>query len=189
MNKPEYDELIALARVAGDRLDAAGLTLGAAESCTGGLIGHLLTEIPGSSRYFMGGAVVYSYAAKEQVLGVDHDIIVADGAVSYAVAKQMAGGAIELFDVDLAVAVTGIAGPDGGMPGKPVGTVHIHVSAGGGYEDGRRFVWDSDRSGNKLLSAQAALTMLLEYLDRRDTTPPATVRAERSLNGQRSTRQ
>ncbi|MFN2201012.1 MAG: CinA family protein [Caldilineaceae bacterium] len=184
MNRPEQEELIELARAVGQRLDAAGLTLATAESCTGGLIGHLLTEIAGSSRYFEGGAVAYSYEAKETCLGVDHDTLVAEGAVSFAVAAQMAHGARSKFSADIAVAVTGIAGPDGGMPGKPVGTVHIHVCDANGYEDGRRFVWDSDRSGNKLLSAQAALSMTLEYVEHRDTRQP-----ERSFNGQRSTRQ
>lgn len=177
MDAPANEELVELARTVGDRLAESGLTFATAESCTGGLIGHLITEIAGCSRYFMGAAVVYSYEAKEQVLGVDRDVIVADGAVSHAVASQMARGARRLFGVDLAVAVTGIAGPGGGMPQKPVGTVHIHISTADGYEHGRRFCWNSDRSGNKLLSAQAALTMTLDYLSRR----------ERSLNGQRST--
>jgi PncC family amidohydrolase len=176
MAETTSDEVIALARTVGERLSESGLTFATAESCTGGLIGHLITEIPGCSEYFAGAAVVYSYEAKERVLGVDHDIIVADGAVSYAVAGQMARGAWSLFGVDLAVAVTGIAGPGGGMPQKPVGTVHIHVSAADGYEQGRRYVWNSDRSGNKLLSARAALTMALDYL----------VQRERSRNGQRS---
>jgi PncC family amidohydrolase len=183
MKRPEYNTLVELARDVGERLSTSDLTFATAESCTGGLIGHLLTEIPGSSRYFMGGAVVYSYEAKEQVLKVDHDVIVADGAVSYAVAEKMAHGALGLFDVDIAVAVTGIAGPDGGMPGKPVGTVHIHVSGKDGYEDGRRFVWKSDRSGNKLLSAQAAFRMVLEYLALPPALAQTTSRAERSFNG------
>ncbi len=142
--------------------------MAAAESCTGGLIGHLITEVSGCSKYFMGSAVVYSYDAKETVLGVDRDVIVTDGAVSYAVAKQMAHGALNLFGVDLAVAVTGIAGPLGGMPEKPVGSVYIHVSARDGYEDGRYYVWEADRAGNKLLSAQAGLTMTREYLTKRE---------------------
>lgn len=184
MKIPEQDELVDLARRVGEHLAQSGLTFAAAESCTGGLIGHIITEVPGCSEYFMGAAVVYSYEAKEQVLGVEHNVIVADGAVSYTVAGQMAQQARALYEVDVAVAVTGIAGPEGGMPGKPVGTVHIHVSAAGGYEDGRRFVWDSDRNGNKLLSAQAALQMTLDYLDQR-----RSLEQEERLNGQRSTRQ
>lgn len=183
MIRPGYEELTELAREVGTRLEAAGLTLATAESCTGGLIGHLITEIAGSSNYFVGGAVAYSYEAKEQVLGVDHDTLVAEGAVSYAIAAQMADGARKLFGVDVAVAVTGIAGPAGGIPGKPVGTTHIHVSAADGYEDGRRFVWDSDRSGNKLLSAQAALHMMIDYLANR-----GRVLEKRNADGQRSAR-
>lgn len=173
MNVPDERDIVELARTVGDRLIGSDLTFAAAESCTGGLIGHLITEIAGCSRYFLGAAVVYSYEAKERVLGVDHDIIVADGAVSDAVAAQMARGARQLYDAHVAVAVTGIAGPGGGMPDKPVGTVHIHVSAADGYETGRRYQWHADRSGNKLLSARAALTMTLDYL----------IQRERSRNG------
>lgn len=175
---PDYDSLVTLASTLGGQLAGSGLTIATAESCTGGLIGHLITEVAGCSRYFMGSAVVYSYEAKEQVLGVDRDVIVADGAVSYTVACQMARGTRDLFDTDLGVAVTGIAGPGGGMPEKPVGTVHIHLCTRDGYELGRRYCWDSDRSGNKLLSAQAALQMALDYLSQR----------ERKLNGTRSAR-
>jgi len=82
------------------------------------------------------------------------------------VAQQMAGGALRLYAANLAVAVTGIAGPGGGLPGKPTGTVHIHLSAADGTERGERFVWEADRNGNKLLSAQAALQMMLDYLGR-----------------------
>ena len=149
------------------RLEDQSLTLATAESCTGGLIGHVITEIPGCSVFFMGTVVAYSYEAKEKLLNVERHVIVSDGAVSYAVAEQMAQGARRLFNVDMAVAVTGIAGPGGGLPEKPVGTVHIHLSAADGYEEGRHFVWDCDRSGNKTLSAQAALTMVLDYVNQR----------------------
>jgi PncC family amidohydrolase len=182
MKEFDHEEVVALARTLGEELDACGLTLATAESCTGGLIGHLITEIPGSSRYYYGGAIVYSYEAKETILGVDHDAIVDQGAVSFAVAEQMAHGARQKFDADIAVAVTGIAGPGGGLPDKPVGTVYIHVCATGDYDDGRRFVWDGDRSENKLYSAQAALLMGLDYVRQRKRQ-----QAERSLNGQRST--
>lgn len=164
MIPPAQTELIALARQLGEQLQAKGLTCATAESCTGGLVGHLITDIAGCSAYFMGGAVVYSYAAKESVLGVDPLTLQRVGAVSYAVAQQMAQGALRVFHVDVAVAVTGVAGPGGGTPEKPVGTVHIHVSAADGYERGERYLWNSDRSGNKVLSAQAALQMMLEYV-------------------------
>ena len=164
---------VELARQLGALLTARQLTCATAESCTGGLIGHLITEIPGSSTYFMGGAVVYSYAAKEQLLGVVPATLLAEGAVSGAVAQQMAQGACRLFGVDLAVAVTGIAGPGGGLPGKPTGTVYLHVSGRNGYERGTRHVWDEDRSGNKLLSAIAGLEMMIEYA--LITNPPDSV--------------
>ncbi len=156
-------EAIDLAQQVGAALAARNLTCASAESCTGGLIGHLITEISGSSAYFAGAAVVYSYAAKERVVGVDHDTLVSQGAVSAEVAAQMAQGARRLYDVDVAVSVTGIAGPGGGLPGKPTGTVFLHVSGAGGYERGAHHVWPGDRSTNKLLSAVAALRMLLDY--------------------------
>ncbi len=140
--------------------------LATAESCTGGLVGHLITEISGSSAYFAGGAIVYSYDAKERVLGVKHETLMSVGAVSYEVAQEMALGALQLYNADIAVSVTGVAGPGGGSPDKPVGTVHIHLAAKDGFERGERFVWQSDRSGNKQLSAQAALQMVKDYLER-----------------------
>ena len=165
IKKATYGDAVALAERVGQKLRRRGLMAATAESCTGGLIGHLITEISGSSDYFAGGAVVYSYAAKEAVLGVDHDTLLAEGAVSAPVARQMAQGALRLYAAGVAVAVTGIAGPGGGLPGKPSGTVYLHLSAADGYEQGERHVWESDRSGNKLLSAMRALEMIEEYLD------------------------
>ena len=160
------EEVIVLARRTGEKLTQRKLMCATAESCTGGLIGHLITENAGSSNYFAGAAVVYSYAAKERLLGVDHDTLLREGAVSAPVAQQMAQGALRLFGVDVAVSVTGIAGPGGALPGKPTGTTFLHLSAADGYERGLYFVWDGDRSQNKLRSAHAGLQMLLEYLDR-----------------------
>jgi len=159
-------EVIALAQHVGSKLAAHGLMCATAESCTGGLIGHLLTENPGSSVYFAGAAVTYSYAAKERVLGVDPATLLREGAVSAAVAQQMAEGALRLFAADVAVSVTGIAGPGGGLPGKPTGTVYLHCCARDGYARDAHHIWEADRSGNKLLSAQAALAMVLEYLEK-----------------------
>jgi PncC family amidohydrolase len=161
----DLTEIVGLSRAVGVRLAALGLTCATAESCTGGLVGHLLTEIPGCSDYFMGGAIVYSNAAKARILGVDPTLLETEGAVSAPVAAQMAQGARRLYDVDVAVAVTGVAGPGGGSPQKPVGTVYLHVSAADGYEQGRHCLWDSDRTGNKLLSARVALEMVAAYLD------------------------
>jgi len=155
---------VELARQLGVALTGQKLTCASAESCTGGLIGHLITEIPGSSAYFAGAAVVYSYAAKEHVLGVEHATLLQCGAVSAEVAAQMASGARRLYGVDIAVSVTGIAGPGGSLPGKPTGTVYLHVRGTGNYERGAHHVWLGDRSTNKLLSALAALRMVLEYV-------------------------
>lgn len=160
---PSEEALIPLAREVGASLANAGLLAAAAESCTGGLVGHLLTEIPGSSAWFLGSAGVYSYGAKERLLQVDHATLEREGAVSAAVAAQMARGARHLYRADVAVAVTGIAGPGGGTAEKPVGLVHLHLSAGDGVERAERVVWQADRRGNKLLSARLALEMLLDY--------------------------
>ena len=154
------EELVALAARVVAAYGAQGLTCATAESCTGGLVGHLLTEISGSSASFMGAAVTYSYSAKEQVLGVDADLMEAKGAVSAEVAAAMAVGARELYGVDVAVSITGVAGPTGGTPEKPVGLVYLHLSGADGCEEGRRKVWPSDRRGNKELSAREALAML-----------------------------
>ena len=167
MHIPTVDEAVALAEHVGTLLRSQGLTCATAESCTGGLIGHLFTENSGSSDYFVGGAIVYSYEAKERLLGVVHGTLMAVGAVSPEVAKQMALGALGLYDVDVAVAVTGVAGPGGGTPDKPVGTVYIHLCAADGFGRSERFVWHAERSDNKLLSARAALQMIADYLAQR----------------------
>ena len=106
-----------LESVAGELLRAQELTLSVAESCTGGLLGHLLTNVPGSSDYFKGGVVAYSYAAKERVLNVRHGTLYDYGAVSEQTALELAQGVRRLLHTDVALSVTGIAGPGGGMPG------------------------------------------------------------------------
>ena len=159
-------DLVALAeRVAGACL-CRGITLGLAESCTGGLIAHALTEIAGSSAYFMGGLVAYSNDVKEAQLGVAAEVLAAHGAVSAQVARAMAEGIRRLLRVDVAVSVTGIAGPGGGDDAKPVGLTYIAVADADGA-DVRRFIWPFDRSGNKRASAAAALTLLLERVEGR----------------------
>lgn len=152
-----------LAQAIGRLLSARGLTLALAESCTGGLIGHLVTDVPGSSGYFLGSAVCYAYSAKENILGVRHATLLAHGAVSAETAAEMAQGARRLFGADIAVAVTGIAGPGGGLPNKPVGLTHIHLSAADA-EIGERHVWAADRGGNKRLSAEAVLRLVIRYV-------------------------
>jgi len=164
--EPNAEELAAgrlLAAQLGQMLLRRGMTLSLAESCTGGLIASLLTDIAGSSNYFPGGVVAYAYEAKEQILGVAHQTLMAHGAVSYETAREMAQGAIRLFASDLALSVTGIAGPGGATPDKPVGLVHIHLSAPDA-EIGEQHIWDSDRIGNKILSAEAALGLAIRYL-------------------------
>jgi PncC family amidohydrolase len=153
-----------IAETVGRLLTARGQTLALAESCTGGLIGHLITEVPGSSAYFLGSAVTYAYQAKELLLGVSHETIATHGVVSEPVARAMASGVRRVLGADIGVAVTGIAGPGGATPNKPVGLTFVALSAPG-YAICRRFVWSGDRSGNKLSSALAALGMLREYLE------------------------
>jgi PncC family amidohydrolase len=127
------------------------------------LLGHRLTNVAGSSDYFVGGVIAYSYDAKERVLQVRHNTLYDYGAVSAQTAIEMARGVRRLFLTDVALSVTGIAGPSGGMPDKPVGLVYITLSARD-REECRHFVWDSDRAGNKARSAEAALEMLADYL-------------------------
>lgn len=157
------DPLEALAAQAGQLLRERQLRLALAESCTGGLLGSLITDVPGSSDYFLGSAVTYAYSAKETILGVQKETLAEHGAVSPQAAAEMAQGARRLFGADLAVSVTGIAGPTGEQPGKPVGLVHIHLSAPDA-EIGERHMWRSGRVGNKRLSAEAALQLLVRYL-------------------------
>jgi PncC family amidohydrolase len=148
---------------AGQMLAERKLKLATAESCTGGLLGHCITNVPGSSDYFEGGIIAYSYDAKERLLGVHHDTLYEHGAVSAETALEMARGARKVLGADIGIAITGIAGPGGGMPGKPVGLVYIALSARAS-ERVERYMWDSDREGNKLRSSEAALEMLIEFL-------------------------
>lgn len=147
----------------GRRLKVIGATVATAESCTGGLIAHLLTEVAGSSAYLAGGVVAYSNAVKEKLLGVSPATLAEFGAVSEQTARQMALGARALFGVDYAVSVTGIAGPGGDTPSKPVGLTYVGVAWGGGVEV-ERHVWNGTRTENKLASAHAALRLLLRTL-------------------------
>jgi PncC family amidohydrolase len=150
--------------IVGQILAKRKLKLATAESCTGGLVGHRLTNVPGSSDYFEGGIIAYSYEAKERLLGVYHNTLYEHGAVSAETALEMARGARKALSADIGIAVTGIAGPGGGLPGKPVGLVYIALSARTG-ERVEQFVWDGDREGNKAHSAEAALAMLKDFLE------------------------
>jgi len=138
-------------------------TLSTAESCTGGQISHTLTNLPGSSAFYEGGVVAYSYAAKTTLLGVPQALLLEHGAVSQPVAFELARAVRRLLGTTVGVAVTGIAGPAGGTATKPVGTVYVAVSSPRGDEV-RHFLWDRDRLGNKELSVAAALALVLEHL-------------------------
>jgi PncC family amidohydrolase len=147
----------------GCALKERGSTLAVAESCTGGLIGHKITEVPGSSDYFMGGIIAYAYEAKEKFLNVDHATLEIHGAVSKETAIQMAEGVRKAFDVDIGISATGIAGPASDLSEKPVGLTWIAVST----EEGvfaETHQWKGDRASNKLQSAEAALKLALRII-------------------------
>jgi nicotinamide-nucleotide amidase len=125
MTGPDDAELATLAARVADRLSRSGLRLATAESCTGGWIAKVCTDLPGSSRWFVGGTVAYADDVKQSALGVDATVLGHHGAVSEPVARAMAVGVLTRTGADVGVAVSGIAGPDGGSPGKPVGTVWL----------------------------------------------------------------
>jgi len=160
---PTDEELLDLAERVGATCRASGRTLATAESCTGGLVAHLITEVPGSSAYFLGGLVTYADGIKTALADVPPQVLEAHGAVSAQVAVAMAEGARRRLSVDVAVAVTGIAGPDGGTDTKPVGLTYVAVADVEG-DTVRRHQWSDDRSGNKRASAAAALSLVLERL-------------------------
>lgn len=147
----------------GDLLRQKGWKLATAESCTGGLIGHRITNIPGSSDYYLGGVVAYAYEAKVAVLGVSWETLHKHGAVSRQTVLEMARGARILLRADMAVSVSGIAGPGGATPDKPVGTTWFGLSTTGG-EWARVYCFPGDRAQNKAHSAQAALQFVLDAL-------------------------
>ena len=144
----------------GDRLRARRLTLAVAESCTGGALADVITDVAGSSDYFLGGIVSYSNNAKQRLLGVDPATLEKQGAVSPQVARQMAEGVRRAFGSDFGAGITGIVGPGGGTAEKPVGLVYIAVASPEGV-DVQRHRWTEERRGNKLLSVEAVLTALL----------------------------
>jgi nicotinamide-nucleotide amidase len=145
-------------------LGESGRTVAVAESCTGGLVGGRLTQLAGSSAYFPGGLIVYSDEAKSTLAGVDAGIIERVGAVSQEVAQALAEGARERLGADVGVGVTGIAGPDGGTPDKPVGTVWFAVRDGGGRSLTRRVHLPGGRFDIRDRSTAVALHMLRRLL-------------------------
>ena len=141
------------------RMEARGLTLATAESCTGGLIAAALTSIAGSSSVVMCGFVTYSNAAKQRMVGVPEAMLAEHGAVSEAVARQMAEGALREGGVDIALSCTGIAGPGGATPGKPVGLVFIGCARKGGETQVLRRVFPGDRAAVRAATVAEALAM------------------------------
>jgi nicotinamide-nucleotide amidase len=148
-----------LAEVVGQELKNRKKTISVAESCTGGVLAKLLTDIPGASSYFTQGWVTYSNAAKTAQLGVPAELIERHGSVSEEVALAMAEGARKMGGTDFAIGITGIAGPGGGSEQKPVGLVYISVVSGGGSET-RRFVFSGDREAIRLRAAHTGLNVL-----------------------------
>ncbi len=150
-------------KLIGPIMIARGLKLAVAESCTGGLVSHRITNIPGSSEYFIGGVVAYAYEAKVALVHVSWDTLRAHGAVSRETVIEMARGIRTALGAGIGISVSGIAGPGGGMPDKPVGTTWIGLSAYDG-DWARRYLWQGDRESNKISSADAALQFILDYL-------------------------
>ena len=138
-----------------------GLTVALAESCTGGLVATTITDVAGSSGYFLGGVVSYSNEAKTGLLDVPQAMLGAHGAVSAQVARAMAAGAQARFGASLAASITGVAGPDGGSDEKPVGLTYVGLASAAGV-DVRRFQFAGDRAANREMAARAALEWLAE---------------------------
>ena len=144
-------------------LRKSGLKIASAESCTGGLIAHRITNVPGSSDYFLGGVVAYANQVKVGLLNASPQTLMEHGAVSRETVLEIARGVRWLLNADLAVSASGVAGPGGGTPEKPVGTVWIGLAAADG-EWARLFRFPGDREQNKALSAEAALELVYDYL-------------------------
>lgn len=159
---PTEAELELLGARLGDALLERGWKLATAESSTGGLIGHAITMVPGASRYYSGGVIAYSNQAKVLELGVPLEVIEQHGAVSAEVAAALATGARRRFDVELGLSVTGIAGPEGGSAGKPLGTHYLGVSLRGHPDRVEHAAFIHDREGNRAAAAMAALRLALD---------------------------
>jgi nicotinamide-nucleotide amidase len=158
------EQLRALAQEVAATLQQRKLMLVTAESCTGGWIAKTLTDLPGSSAWFDAGVVTYSYEAKEALLGVNPRTLERTGAVSEETVLEMVSGALARFGAGMAVAVTGIAGPSGGTPDKPVGTVWIGWKRRGGYARAKLFHFSGDREAVRRQTVAAALIGIRETL-------------------------
>lgn len=162
MNDPPANDLIALALQALARLEDKGLKLAIAESLTGGLIGHVLTETPGASRVFLGGVVAYDNVLKERI-GVARQTLDQHGAVSEQTAVEMAQGIRAWAAADIGLAVTGIAGPGGASETKPVGLTYVAIADQNGTTC-ERHQWSENRSANKRSAAEAALRLVIQAI-------------------------
>jgi nicotinamide-nucleotide amidase len=158
------DDEVNLEQQVGDLLRQRGLSLGVVESATGGLISHLITDAPGSSDYYKGSITAYSNEAKVKVVGVREETIQRNGAVSYQVAEEMAEGGRQVLGVDVCLSDTGIAGPDGAVPGKPVGWFYFGMSHKSGTFS-QQHSFQGSRERNKRNAAEAVLEWLKEYLE------------------------
>jgi PncC family amidohydrolase len=147
----------------GEGLRARGMTLAVAESCTGGLLASRITDVPGASDYFRGGIIAYQNDVKERLLAVPTRVLAQHGAVSEETAKAMAIGCRDLLVSDIALSITGIAGPGGGSAEKPVGLVYIALATADKVSC-HRFNWGKDRLANKESSVNAALKLVLALL-------------------------
>jgi PncC family amidohydrolase len=163
INSIEVNVTDSLEIQAGRLLQERGLKLVLAESCTGGLLGSRITDVPGSSEYFLGSVVAYAYEAKVALLGVSWNTLNTKGAVSQETVLEMARGIRNAMKTDIAISVSGIAGPGGGTPEKPVGTTWIGLVTSKG-EWAQIFHFSGDREGNKKAAVDAALKMLLDCL-------------------------
>ncbi|MGH7912163.1 MAG: CDP-diacylglycerol--glycerol-3-phosphate 3-phosphatidyltransferase [Candidatus Dormibacteraceae bacterium] len=161
-------EALPLARTLAERLQHAGATIGTAESCTGGLVAGALTDLPGSSAYFLGGIVAYANETKEARLRVPADVLRAHGAVSAEVARAMAEGARAALHTDYAISTTGIAGPSADGTSKPVGLTHLWV-AGPAHGEGRTFTFTGDRAQNRGQAVVEALRLAVDQIAPLDT--------------------
>ena len=157
-------EILPLVASLASLLTSRGWFLATAESCTGGWIAKCCTDMSGSSAWFDRGFVTYSNEAKCELLGIPADLITREGAVSETVARAMAEGALAKSHADLVVAITGIAGPGGGTPEKPVGLVYIALVGPDGLQTVQRHQWDGDREAIKDASATAALQLIVDSL-------------------------
>jgi len=157
--------MAAIEKEIGRLLKQKGLTLGAVESATGGLISHLITDVPGSSDYFKGSVTSYANETKVNVIGVKAETLKKYGSVSPQVAEEMCAGGKKLLEVDICVADTGIAGPGGATPGKAVGLFYIGLAHKGGAFS-RKHEFHGTRLQNKKSAAQAALKWVKEYLEK-----------------------